>query len=153
MPLFFYYPKASVSGSPLHQDIFTHKTLIVSCETWTRKDSSEKTAVHCFLHRVFSKWDERYLKGMEKEQPPSYAKYCRIEKSRSRVLLDFFVNYVTYLNAFRIQYLTISSLVFRNFRNFLANNWKISLSASLPGKSLSDSEDILSSGNLEWTIR
>lgn len=33
-----------------------------------------------------------YLKGMEKAVPPSYAKYCRMEQSKSLVLLDFLVN-------------------------------------------------------------
>lgn len=100
--------------------------MIIRREAGTGEDPAEEAAVHGLLEGVLPGWVGGYLKGIEKAHPPSSAKYCRIEQSRSRVLLDFFVSSLTYLNALRMQYFTISYLVFRSLRNLRASSVKIS---------------------------
>ena len=125
---FFYYPPSSVLENPLHKAPLTHKSLVICRKPGTCKNPSQKTAIHCLFHWVFSISVHNYLKGMEKVVPPSYAKYCRMAQSKSLVLLDFLVSSVTYLNAFLMQYLTISYFVLRNFLNLRERRRKTSLS-------------------------
>lgn len=94
------------------------------------------------------------MKGMLKEKSLSCSlKYWRMETSRSRVLLDFLLLSVTNLKAFRMQYLTISSLVFRSRRNLRASTTNTSRSRASSPDSRPASSRTRSSGSFECAIR
>lgn len=97
---------------------------------------------------------EFFLKGMLKEKSLSCSvKYCRIDWSRSRALPARLGLSVTNLKAFRMQYFTISSLVFRSRRNLRASTTNTSRSRASSPQRLAASCCTRSSGSFECSIR
>ena len=92
---------------------------IVVWEGWTGENSSQEGSGHGLFEGVLPVWGSQYLKGIEKgpETAPR-AKYSLIQLSTSLPRAPPRIPSAMNLKALRMQYLVISSFVFRSPRNF-----------------------------------